>query len=624
MFSSWNLGSKRDDTNNDDEALAEPPLRRHTTPNLTANLASESQDDDQKNDNNIASTAASTKSITFSPVATHHRIASMPTTTTPHSERARGSSPTALIRERSQTDYSTSAMKFLRVVDKIQKIKRIEKMLRQSSAPALVGGGGASTPGGGVAAVGETTPLVGSDPQTPVPNSARSTKSLLSSSNNTFSTPPPPPPSGGVSNRTMSSDVAFSSHSSSSIREYFFDLFFGKGIVSALLLVGPVALWSVYQEWSATYVFWLNFLVMIPLASILGDFTEEVALHTNQTIGGLINATFGNAVEVVLAIQALMANEIRVVQSSMLGSIFSNLLLVLGGCFFFGGLKYKEQSFNTTAATANMALLALSGIALVLPTPFASYYDLHDEHVLFISRLAAIFLLFMYLQLLVFQLKTHADLFEDTNNDQNDGGEMNADDIKDNADRVAQEEEEEEEVELASIPFWMACAGLLGTTLGVTYFSEMLVDSIDGFVQDSGISRTFVGLILLPIVGNAVEHVTAITVARKDKMDLAMGVAVGSCTQISLFVVPLTVLVGWVTDRDMTLNFPHFEIILFVLSVFTVSVVLSSPKCNWLEGSLLMTTYLLIAVGFWFEKITTYEEQQQGGGGAGGIGTTSG
>lgn len=115
-----------------------------------------------------------------------------------------------------------------------------------------------------------------------------------------------------------------------------------------------------------------------------------------QTIGGLINATFGNAVEVVVAIQALVANEIRVVQSSMLGSIFSNLLLVLGGCFFCGGLKYKHQQFNATAATANMGLLALSGIALVLPTPFAHYYEMHDEHVLLISRLAAIFLMFMY------------------------------------------------------------------------------------------------------------------------------------------------------------------------------------------------------------------------------------
>lgn len=218
-----------------------------------------------------------------------------------------------------------------------------------------------------------------------------------------------------------------------------------------------------------------------------------------QTIGGLINATFGNAVEVVVAIQALLANEIRVVQSSMLGSIFSNLLLVLGGCFFFGGLVHKTQTFNSTAATANMGLLALSAIALVLPTPFASYYELHDEHVLLISRFAAVFLMFMYIQLLIFQLYTHASVFAG---------------------------EGEETTELASLSFKTSIMGLLVVTLLVMVFSEYLVKSIDGFTEASGISRTFVGIILLPIVGNAVEHVTAITVARKNKMDLAVSFSV--------------------------------------------------------------------------------------------------
>lgn len=238
----------------------------------------------------------------------------------------------------------------------------------------------------------------------------------------------------------------------------------------------------------------------------------------------------------------------------------------------------QEQSFNATAATANMGLLALSSIGLVLPTPFAEYYDLHDRDVLMVSRVAAVFLLFMYIQLLVFQLHTHRSIFEGQSDEQ----------------------------ESPSLSMTVAVVGLLLTTLLVALFSEYLVASIDGFTETSGFSRTFVGIIILPIVGNAVEHVTAITVAMKNKMDLAMGVAVGSCTQISLFVVPLTVLVGWATGRDMTLNFPHFEIILYILSVMTVSVVLSNSKCNWLEGSLLMTTYGLIAVGFWFEQVVNY------------------
>ena len=135
--------------------------------------------------------------------------------------------------------------------------------------------------------------------------------------------------------------------------------------INILLLFMPLGYLSYKQSWGDNYVFWFNFLSMIPLASILGDFTEELALHTNQVIGGLINATFGNAVEVVVAIQALREGQIRVVQASMLGSVFSNLLLVLGCCFLFGGMKYKEQTFNATSASSNMNLLALSSLALV-------------------------------------------------------------------------------------------------------------------------------------------------------------------------------------------------------------------------------------------------------------------
>jgi Ca2+:H+ antiporter len=361
----------------------------------------------------------------------------------------------------------------------------------------------------------------------------------------------------------------------STLREALTDIVFGKW-VSLFLIFMPFCFLAKHLQWGPVWSFWLNFLVMIPLAAILGDFTEEVAAHTNQVVGGLINATFGNAVEVVVAIQALLANEIRVVQASMIGSIFSNLLLVLGCCFFFGGLKHKEQSFNATAATANMSLLALSSIALVLPTPFASYYEIQDERVLIVSRTAAIFLMSMYAQLLIFQLRTHSDLFED---------------------------EDDEQPQLS---MRVSIIGLCTTTLLIALFSDLLVDSIDGFVSASGISRTFVGLIILPIVGNAVEHITAVTVAMKDKMDLAMGVAVGSCTQISLFVVPFTVLMGWALDKNMTLNFPHFEITLFAMSIVTVSICLSNPKGNWLEGSLLITTYFMVAVGFFFEDVKDF------------------
>ncbi len=371
-----------------------------------------------------------------------------------------------------------------------------------------------------------------------------------------------------------------SRHSLSKVRlssfEVIRDMVFGSPI-NILLLLAPLAVASYYLHWSATSVFLLNFLTMIPLAALLGDFTEEAAAHTNQTIGGLINASFGNAVEVVVAINALNAGQYRVVQASMIGSIFSNLLLVLGCCFFFGGLKYPEQNYSQLQANSNMGLLGLSCIALVLPTPFAEYYDINDEDALFISRIAAVFLIIMYVQLLIFQLKTHAKLFAD---------------------------DEEEETNLS---FGAAIGGLVTVTLIIAKLSDFLVDSIDGFCEESGVSRTFTGLIILPIVGNAVEHITAVSVAMKDKMDLAMGVAVGSSTQISLFVTPLVVLIGWAIDRPMTLNFPAFEIYLFILSVLVVSIVVSNSKSNWLEGSMLITTYIMIAVGFWFEKVMNYD-----------------
>ena len=183
----------------------------------------------------------------------------------------------------------------------------------------------------------------------------------------------------------------------------------------------------------------------------------------------------------------------------------------------------------------------------------------------------------MYIQLLFFQLFTHSYLVED--------------------------EDDEEEPEMS---FWAALGGLCFVTLLVSVYSEWLVSSIDGFTEASGISKTFVGLIILPVVGNAVEHITAVTVAMKNKMDLSMGVAVGSSAQVSLFVVPFIIIFGWVADIDMTLNFPPFEIMLYILAIIIVTNCISNGKSNWLEGSLLITTYIMIAVGFWFEKVVEF------------------
>eukprot|EP00656_Telonema_subtile_P008001 TRINITY_DN13761_c0_g1_i3.p1 TRINITY_DN13761_c0_g1~~TRINITY_DN13761_c0_g1_i3.p1 ORF type:complete len:246 (-),score=99.25 TRINITY_DN13761_c0_g1_i3:210-947(-) len=237
-----------------------------------------------------------------------------------------------------------------------------------------------------------------------------------------------------------------------------------------------------------------------------------------------------------------------------------------------------RDRFNATGAGANSTLLMLSAFAMVIPAIFVANYP-EEEHgsALAISHSAAVVLGLMYIQFLFFQLKTHKQLFE---NDEED-----------------EEDEEEEEA-----PFSMggSIGILFGVTIIVAVCSEALVGSIEALTEEWGISEAFVGIILLPIVGNAAEHVTAITMAMKNKTDLAIGVAVGSSTQISLFVVPFTVIAGWMMDVEMTLDFKTFETSVMVMTVLITMSVISDGKSNWLEGSVLMCTYLLVAVAFWY------------------------
>ncbi|KAL3780875.1 hypothetical protein ACHAW5_001342 [Stephanodiscus triporus] len=330
----------------------------------------------------------------------------------------------------------------------------------------------------------------------------------------------------------------------------------------------PFAYWSHAAGWPDSSVFVLTFLTMVPLASMLGIFTEELAAHTNDVIGGLINATFGNAVELVVAVQALLHNDFLVVQSSLIGSVFSNLLLVLGMCFFCGGMCYPEQNFVSQGAVVFMAMLGVSGLTLVLPEFFGD----NDEEDLTISRIGAVLLVLLYLQLMYFQLSSHSHLFEGDDDT------------------------------VALIPLSWALIGMIVVTAMVTILSDWLVGSIGGFCIQFNLSHSFVGLVILPVVGDAVEHMSAISVAMKNKMDLALGIALGSSAQIAVFVLPVVVLIGWCTGRDMSLRFPSMQVYLYLLSIFIVSLVLSNSKSNWLEGSLLIFTYTLVAVGVYFEK----------------------
>jgi Ca2+:H+ antiporter len=299
-------------------------------------------------------------------------------------------------------------------------------------------------------------------------------------------------------------------------------------------------------------VFSLNFLAIIPLAAVLSFATEEIASRLGETLGGLVNATFGNAVELIVSIVALRAGEIEVVQASMLGSILSNLLLVLGMCFFLGGVYNMrnadglgiEQSFAQGTAQTTCSLMALASASMILPAALYGVLDQADEDnkqasILVLSRGTSIVLLFLYVLYLYFALRTHKQLFEPE---------------AQNAQGVTRGGDGEEEHEPLLSP-WSAALVLVVVTLIISFCADYMVDSIDALVATGKISKTFIGLILIPIVGNAAEHVTACVVAVKDKMDLAMGVAIGSSIQIALLVTPALVMLGWAIGQPMTLHF---------------------------------------------------------------------
>ncbi|PQE16913.1 Calcium proton exchanger protein [Rutstroemia sp. NJR-2017a BBW] len=371
--------------------------------------------------------------------------------------------------------------------------------------------------------------------------------------------------------------------------------------VNVLLVFVPLGIVAGITHWDPVVVFILNFFAIIPLASILSFATEEISMKLGETLGGLLNASFGNAVELIrdraggalankvvqVSIVALRQGQVRIVQSSMLGSILSNSLLVLGCCFLAGGIHNTrtgtalgiEQQFNNTVASTMSSLMVVASCALIIPaTLYAALSKTSadsEANILILSHGTAIILLILYVLYLVFQLRTHASLFD--------------------AEHQAADDDEEEEAQMSP---WAAAGVLIAVTVCVSVCADYLVDSIDALVEKAHISKTFVGLILLPIVGNAAEHVTAVVVAVKDKMDLAMGVAIGSSMQIALLVTPFLVILGWIIDVPMSLHFETFETVIFFLSVLVVTYVVQDGKSNYLEGAMLLGLYIIIALAF--------------------------
>ncbi len=353
-------------------------------------------------------------------------------------------------------------------------------------------------------------------------------------------------------------------------------------ILSFLLLFMPISIAAEWLHWDATVIFLTAAVAIIPLAAWMGTATEELAVVVGPTVGGLLNATFGNATELIIALIALRAGLIDVVKASITGSILSNLLLVMGFSMFLGGLRYKSQNFQSVIARLNASVMNLATVAILVPTAVvATSQGISELTIQKLSSIVAVILIIVYGLTLLFSMKTHAYLCD-----------------------VGEAENELESGEAGETPnVWFWSVVLLLCTLAVAYESELLVGSLEVATEELGLTALFTGVILVPIIGNAAEHATAVTVAMKNKMDLSMAVAMGSSLQIALFVAPVLVLAGWLFGQPMDLNFNPFELVAVVVAVVLANSVSSDGRSDWLEGVLLLATYLVVSVAFFYHPV---------------------
>ena len=351
-----------------------------------------------------------------------------------------------------------------------------------------------------------------------------------------------------------------------------------------LLAFVPLAVVAELLHWGPLAVFLLAALAIIPLAGLMGDATEQLATRLGAGVGGLLNATFGNAAELIIAIMALRRGLHSVVKASLTGSIIGNCLLVLGAAVLVGGLRRERQSFDRSAAAIGSTLLALAAVGLVVPAMFhlvaegaVSHGTLDQgretqvEHGL--SLAISVVLLVMYGLSLLFSLRTHSHLYTGPAGHH----------------------------EAATGRPGRAALILLVTTAAIAWMSELLVGAVEGASHALGLTQVFVGVIVVAVIGNAAEHSTAVLMAAKNKMDLAIHIAIGSSTQIALFVAPVLVILSrFLGAGPMDLRFTGFEVLAVGLAVAVVNMVAQDGETNWLEGALLLAVYLVLGVAFYF------------------------
>jgi Ca2+:H+ antiporter len=343
-------------------------------------------------------------------------------------------------------------------------------------------------------------------------------------------------------------------------------------IFLALLIFIPATLIAEFSHAAPIVVFILSAIAIIPLAKYIGEATEELAVYVGPALGGILNATFGNATELIIGIFAINAGLIEVVKASITGSIIGNLLLVLGMAMLAGGWGKKKQEFNRTASMTSAATLLLAMIALIMPAIFLQTSPgVGNQIIEKLSVSVAVLMIIVYAANIWFALHTHKHLY---------------------AEEVGKVEAKWSKAKSIGI--------LLVSTLAVAWMSEILVGSIEPIVKIFGWTELFIGVVVVAVVGNAAEHTSAITMAMKNKMDLALQISIGSATQIVMFVAPLLVLVSLFFREQMSLVFNTFELIAIVLAVLIANLVVEDGESNWLEGLQLVVAYVIMAVAFFF------------------------
>ncbi|KAL7136248.1 hypothetical protein ABFS83_10G017000 [Erythranthe nasuta] len=355
--------------------------------------------------------------------------------------------------------------------------------------------------------------------------------------------------------------------------------------LSVLFVAIPFAIFAKCRNYESPWIFALSLLGLTPLAERISFLTEQIAFFTGPTVGGLLNATCGNATELIIAILALVKHKVDVVKYSLLGSILSNLLLVLGSSLFCGGIVNlsKQQKFDRKQADVNSLLLLLGLMCHVFPLIFkfaGKSTELIAVRTLQLSRTCSVIMLIAYIAYLLFQLWTHRQFFEEQESEEN-----NDEDVVSND-------------ESPVISFWSAFIWLALMTGVVALLSEYVVATIEAASDTWGLSISFISVILLPIVGNAAEHAGAIIFAFKNKLDISLGVALGSATQISMFVIPLSVIVSWITGIGMDLDFSLLGTSALALSILVTSFTLQDGTSHYIKGLVLLLCYVVIAACF--------------------------